>query len=191
MTKDYRRYLDVQREGYEKKKTLIWTNEQNIKFLADIIIDNGNTKGICHGVRTGAEVKWFSRHLGADIIGTEIGEPTQPYIMQWDMNKPRKEWVGKFGFVFTNSHDHVYDPYSTFAVWIDQLAPGGLLILEHSPNHEVSTDLDPFGAKPIEITQILQGFGLSVKWRSLPKKHNEVYEYHIAIIGKKPNAQKN
>ena len=93
-------------------------------------------RGMCHGVRCGAEVKWFFDYMKCPVYGTEIGKSDHNYIYKWDFNYSLPVWLGKFDFIYSNSFDHAYDPAATLEVWAEQLRPGGLLILEWSKKHE-------------------------------------------------------
>ena len=148
----YQNYIKTQKAGYEKKKDRIWTNQQNIRHIAErILLPNNLKTGICHGVRTGYEVWWFREYLHSDVIGTELGAADPPHVYEWDFNKQNPEWIGKFDFVYSNSHDHAFDIHETLKTWKEQIRPGGALILEHSPGHEASTELDPIGLQVEEL----------------------------------------
>ena len=181
--RSYRQYVTTQKKGYKKKRDRVWAREDNIKLLSQLL--KGAESGICHGVRTGAEVEWFRKYLGADVIGTEIGDSKEGLIVQWDFNRPNPEWIGKFDFVYSNSFDHSYDAEATLCTWIQQLKPGGKLVIEHSKKHENITKLDPFGATLIEMEELMARVGLKdVHMVGLPcwLSHDR---YVVGIIGVK------
>ena len=151
-TFDYEGYRKVQNEGNQRKIDLIWADKDTIDFLADYLSRKlpSVTRGLCHGTRRGEEQRWFSEKLGVEVIGTDIGDSATsfPNTVQWDFHETLPDWVRAFDFVYTNSHDHAYDPKKAFDAWVDQLKPGGVLLIEHSVDHsEIYTSkLDPFGA---------------------------------------------
>ena len=178
--RSYKQYVTTQKKGYKKKRDRVWAREGNIKLLSQLL--KGAESGICHGVRTGAEVEWFRKYLGADVIGTEIGASKEGLIVKWDFNKPNPEWIGQFDFVYSNSFDHAYDAASTLCIWLQQLSAGGRLVIEHSRSHEEITKLDPFGAKPFEIVDMMSRAGLTdVRILDMPCWHGD--KYTVAIVG--------
>ena len=189
--KSYSKYTKVQRAGYDKKKSRIWANQNNIKFICDnilrdkyFIIDNG--QGICHGVRTGKEIEWFLEYMpGWEVIGTEIGDSENDLIFQWDFNKENPKWINGFDFIYSNAFDHVYDPKITLEIWSEQLKPGGIMIIEHSSGHEKATELDPFGAtaEDMEIMLAMYAKLKHIKKYTMPEKTSKKYKYQYAIMG--------
>jgi len=128
----------------------VWADEKTIDLICDYLRASNVPlrRGLCHGSRNGAEVRWFKERLGIDVIGTDISETASDFgLVQWDFHEANPEWVGQFDFIYTNSHDHAYDPRKAFNAWVDQLAPQGKLIIEHTTGHaaEAVTELDPFG----------------------------------------------
>lgn len=133
-------YLEAQIDATRRKKDKVWAREENIKAISSLLADKYKTfiRGICHGVRTGKEVEWFFEHLPylCVVIGTEIGEISSPLVVMHDMTERKEEWVGYFDFVYSNSFDHAYPPDETFRVWMEQLKPGGTLILEYDERNQ-------------------------------------------------------
>jgi len=66
--------------------------------------------------------------------------------MQWDFHKLKKQWVGKFDFVYSNAFDHAYDPELCIRNWISCLQPKGLCVIEWSRNNAENNSTVPFGA---------------------------------------------
>ena len=150
--KNYDEYVKSQRKACEKKHKNVWVNEENIKFLCDILQERKPVFGICHGVRQGFEQQYFKKYLkNAEVIGTEIGETTAPNTIQWDFNKENPEWLGKCDFVYSNSFDHSYDPKQTIKTWANQLKKGGLLIIEYDRQNEHKGDI----SQPVNKTDPL------------------------------------
>lgn len=151
---DYARYRDIQTAGNKRKLEKTWAERETIEVIANYLRSRipAMTRGLCHGSRNGSEVQWFREILGIDVIGTDISETAGqfPNMVQWDFHDANPDWIGQFDFVYTNSHDHAYDPAKAISAWVDQLRPGGILVLEHSLGHSVrgASDLDPFAIDP-------------------------------------------
>ena len=156
---DYERYRSVQAAGNQAKLHHVFADERTCATIRDEIVNEGVTvrRLLCHGSRNGTEVAWFRTLFGEtgvepEVIGTDISDTATdfPDMVQWDYHEPREEWVGAFDLVYTNSHDHAYDPGRAFGTWVDQLAPGGRLVIEHTMAHAPGAvnELDPFGIDP-------------------------------------------
>ena len=162
---DYEQYKAVQVEGNKRKIHQVWTDRETIEAIAAFLRGTGMNlrRGLCHGSRNGTEVGWFRECLGIDVIGTDISDTaTQfPHMVQWDFHDENPEWRGQFDFVYTNSHDHAYDPKKAMRAWVDQLTPDGVLILEHTMAHSESraNELDPFGINPRNLPYVVLKFG--------------------------------
>lgn len=149
---NYAAYSDAQISGNKRKIALCWADQPTINFIADRLKERTSPlrSGLCHGVRRGSEQQWFSERLGIPVIGTDISDTARDYpnTTQWDFHERKPEWFGAFDFVYTNSHDHSYDPKKAIDAWVEQLTDGGMLVLEHSAEHAngKSTKLDPFRA---------------------------------------------
>lgn len=136
--KDYNEYVQCQKKANERKFDKCWCVEKNIEAISEYLkskIENIEN-GICHGVRQGHEVLWFNKFLNCVVIGTDIGKAEKEYVIQHDFNKQKKEWIGKFDFVYSNSFDHAFNPEKTFNIWFDQLKTGGFVILEYDRRQE-------------------------------------------------------
>jgi hypothetical protein len=163
---DYERYRAIQTAANHAKIQNNWAYKPAIEFIANYLKDKKGhiNSGICHGTRRGNEQAWFREYLdGADVIGTEISDTaTQfPHTIQHDFHEPKSEWVGKFDFVYSNSWDHAYDPARAFSVWMESLAPSGLMILEHTMGHmpEYASPMDPFGVSFDELVEFINKCG--------------------------------
>lgn len=152
---DYEKYRGIQTAGNHKKIDVVWVSEENIRFISKWLKKNVPmiTMGVCHGVRNGAEQKYFKKYLGeVNIIGTEISDTATQYsdTIQWDFHEVNPEFSKKADFVYSNSFDHSYNPAKALNAWLDALKPNyeSVCIIEHSSGHTVDavTELDPFGA---------------------------------------------
>lgn len=160
---DYDRYVAVQTEGNHAKIDNVWADEETIGVICDYLRSTGAPlrRGLCHGSRNAAEVRWFRERLGIEITGTDISDTAEEFgLVQWDYHKPREDWVGRFDFIYTNAHDHAYDPRLAFSTWIDQLTDTGVLVIEHTMAHSPSgvSELDPFGVDPRVLPYVLLNF---------------------------------
>ena len=144
-------YRREQERGNRAKIDQVWTNEQNLRFLCDWVIERGRRPQfvICHGTRNGFEQRVFKSVFGCDVIGTEISSTAAqfPMTIQADFHDVRPEWDQKADLVYSNSLDHSYDPSGALRAWARSVKDGGLIVLEKASDsdpHGVS-DLDPFG----------------------------------------------
>lgn len=162
-TFDYEKYRQIQTAGNKRKLDHVFAREENIAFLSDYI----NAKmtevkfGICHGTRRGKEQEWFSRHLGCEVLGTEIADTAEqfPSTIQWDFHDVKPEWLGAVDFVYSNALDHSHDPEKCLSAWMSCVRKGGLCILEHTSKHERATELDPFGADIRQMPYLILTWG--------------------------------
>ena len=161
-------YLQTQIGTTRRKlpKARLSTTPECIDEICRYVAQDGRQvrRGICHGVRSGEEVWLFKTQLGGVWAGTEItpelcdGET----IICHDFRQHRREWVGAFDVVYSNSLDHSDRPESTLKTWLKSLAPGGLLCLEHHRYMErVSRHgkADCFGATVIEYMAMVRDAG--------------------------------
>ncbi len=133
----YEDYVDSQKKANRKKASRVWAREKYIRRIAGMLTLHSPKKGICHGVRTGAEVDWFTKYLpDCDVAGTDIGYSQNPKVACWDFNKGNINWHKRLDFVYSNSFDHAYDPHTTVALWVSQLKPGGILVLEYDKRQQ-------------------------------------------------------
>ena len=189
---DYETYRRVQEEGNKTKLTAQFVNKDHIFFLADHLKERlGHVGfGLCHGVRRGREQKWFRRRLGggADVIGTEISETASqfPETVQWDFHDTNPDWAGRADFVYSNSWDHAFDPHRAFRAWADALRPGGLMLLDHTAEHEPrsANALDPFGAtfEALERTLDEACGGLGARAGMLDRRDGPGYRCRVLVF---------
>ncbi|QPH53524.1 class I SAM-dependent methyltransferase [Pontivivens ytuae] len=159
----YDLYREVQNLGNAAKLNRQFVTEPHIRWLAQALPKwvGQVSSGLCHGTRRGAEQGWFAQHLAGepDIIGTEIADSaTQfPRTVQWDFHDANPDWIGRFDFVYSNSWDHAFDPERAFSTWIDQLRPGGAMLLDFTPAHRSAQAnvLDPFGIELDPLCRML------------------------------------
>ncbi len=162
---DYEKYRSIQEEGNKRKITNVWADEKTIAFISTYLKQRqpNLSRGLCHGVRRGNEQRWFAEQLGVEVLGTDISQTaTQfPNTVQWDFHDTNPDWLGAFDFVYTNSHDHAYDPKKALEAWIEQLRPGGAVFLEHTMGHtsEATSELDPFGVDPHVFPYLIAKWG--------------------------------
>lgn len=162
---DYEKYRQTQADGNRRKLEYVWASEENIAFLSRYIVKVAGAPkfGICHGTRQGKEQEWFRKHLGCEVIGTEISDTAEqfPYTIRWDFHEVKAEWINAVDFIYSNSFDHTYDPEKCLNAWMSCVRPGGLCILEHSNFHapEGACELDPFGADIVAMPYLITTWG--------------------------------
>lgn len=156
----YEEYKAAQIEANKRKIDKIWAVEEVIFELAAYIRNRiPNAKfGLCHGTRNGKEQLWFRESLGIEVIGTEISPTAKdfPHTIEWDFHEVKPEWLDAVDFIFSNSLDHSYDPEYCLRQWMRCITPGGLCIIEWTPDDVKSKRSDPFGATLEEYTALIK-----------------------------------
>jgi SAM-dependent methyltransferase len=162
---DYERYKAAQVAANARKLDRRWVNPKTIAFLADWLKAHVSPLrfGLCHGTRRGDEQAWFRGHLGIEVIGTEIS-PTAtqfPHTIEWDFHRVKPAWIEAVDFVYSNSWDHSFAPKRAFTNWARCLRVGGVMLLEHSGQHEPDavTESDPFGIGRAQFVTFLDRIG--------------------------------
>lgn len=154
--KNYSEYVNCQKEANARKSANVWAVEENIKFLADYINKNIEAKtGLCHGTRGGYEQAWFRKYIpDCVVIGTEIGDASAKYTMQWDFNQYHPDLENNFDFIYSNSFDHAFNPMETIKIWFEQLKSGGYIFLEYDKRQEHTGEISKSVNKtdPVSIT---------------------------------------
>ena len=190
----YEAYKAVQTAGNKAKLKRQFVKESHIAALSDYLSARGEVRfGLCHGTRRGAEQAWFRAHLPGtpEVIGTEISDTATdfPHTVQWDFHDANPDWTGRADFVYSNSWDHAFDPEKAFSAWIDTLAPGGVMMLDHTRDQtpETSNALDPFGASLDHLTgllaRLLEGRGRLLEPLDF-RKTNKEYRAVVVIAEK-------
>jgi hypothetical protein len=196
---DYERYRAIQERGNKQKVAEVWADEQTIQYIASYLktVRPGLKHGLCHGVRRGTEQRWFAEQLGIDVLGTDISETARqfPNVVQWDFHDAKPEWIGAFDFVYTNAHDHAYDPKKALDAWIDQIDDDGAVFLEHTMGHsdERTSEMDPFGIDPhvFPFVIVKWGAGKYAVTNILEPPHTKPngYKIWIFVVTKLKNAR--
>lgn len=161
----YDKYRKIQIFHNRRKINQVWADEDTIRIISTYVKDHISVvnSGICHGTRRGYEQLEFSRQLGRPVIGTEISDTAIEFenTVQWDFHDEKKEWMSKFSFVYSNSLDQAFDPKKALSTWAAQLAPQGLLFIEHTMAHSPSgaSEMDPFGAHPMVMPYLFFKWG--------------------------------
>lgn len=150
----YDRYREVQIATNRRKFEQVFTDQATLEHVAaDIAERCPDGPGICHGARNGWEVAKLRELTRREVVGTDISETAVdvPNMSVWDFNQANPDWVGKFAFVYSNSHDQAFDMWATIGVWAEQLKPGGMIYLEHTNGHTAagSGEMDPNGVHPL------------------------------------------
>jgi hypothetical protein len=164
---DYARYRNAQIAANHAKLGAWWVARPTIDFLARYVRAHiaEPRRGLCHGTRRGVEQQWFREALGegVEVIGTEISDTASqfPHTVQHDFHEPLPGWEGNVDFVYSNSWDHAFDPARAFTTWVASLAPGGMVLLEHSAGHSPAntSESDPFGIEAEELVQFIDQVG--------------------------------
>lgn len=168
-------YIEAQKAANKRKIKKIWVHKSTIMEIkkrqpqASFIL--------CHGTRNAAEQSFFQEaYPEAQIVGTEISDTALdfPLTVQWDFRKEKKDWIGQFDIVYSNSFDHTNQPQETLKVWKNQLKKKGILVIEYS---FAKTDNKSRKSDPLEIT--------SKEFRSLCRKEGLLLiDEFVSIAGK-------
>lgn len=150
------------------------------KFIKKNISNIKN--GICHGVRDGKEVLFFSRALKCSVIGTDISPTVNrfPNCIEWDFHNIKEEWINYFDFVYSNALDHSHSPEYCIYQWIKTLKDGGYLFIEWCKSIGHATNGAPSQADCFTAT--------IDEFKCMLDKINIVYHYNFNcfIIKKQP-----
>lgn len=152
------RYEKVQIAASMAKYALSWAKEDSCKAIVEILRSEGVSPRsiLCHGVRNGSELKFFSEAGVDEVLGTDLYVPKdQTYfgtVVQHNFSEPELNWLGKFEYVYSNSLDHALNPIETLMIWAEQIEESGSILLELDKTHGVggTSDLDVSGI-PLNI----------------------------------------
>jgi len=158
----YEEYVKVQTEINKEKLGWVYAKPRVIEAIARDVLAASCI--LCHGTRNGAEQKMFLKHWPhAYVLGTEISDTATQFenTIEWDMQKEKTEWVGKFDIVYTNAFDHCIYPDQALETWKRQLCLNGSLFLEYSEQQSVYQASDPLDATLAEVKAMIHHAGFS------------------------------
>lgn len=191
----YEHYRGVQIAHNVRKLNNVWADERTLHRVKDILTGefgpDARIKGLCHGSRNGFEQN-FLRSLctSSDITGTDVSETAEMYdfSVQWDFHEINAGWVGANDFVYSNSLDQAWKPMLALQTWLNQLKPGGVLIIEHTEQHgpQGASEMDPFGVRPTVMPYVLtEWFGPQISMgHSVDKKANNGEDAWLFVVRK-------
>jgi hypothetical protein len=192
----YEQYRATQVFHNRRKLEEVWADDSTLQSLVGHLKGRipAPRAGICHGARNGWEVEALARLTGAEVIGTDIAETaTQfPHMVVWDFHEENPAWRGKFDFVYTNSLDQAMRPDQALAAWSKQLAPGGLIYIEHTMRHSAAgaSEMDPFGAHPMCMPYLFFKWGKGLYQLAdileLPPKANNREPVWLFVLEREP-----
>jgi hypothetical protein len=158
--KSYEQYVSIQTRENKKKVSWVYAREEGIK---GIVTDKGTANSVlCHGTRNGKEMSFFAKYWpDAEYVGTEISDNAHEFknTVQWDMQEPKDEWIGKWDVVYSNAYDHCIKPEYTLQTWKDQLAEGGTMYLEYAEAQSIGNENDPLDATLREVIDLVKDAG--------------------------------
>ena len=99
-------------------------------------------------------------------------------LIKWDFHKQNPDWIGRFGFVYTNSLDHSYNPGLAVKILMAQLKPGGKLIIHDNGEmeylrNEIFNAADCSGLSHEELLDLLKEY--NVEFHKTNYKKRGVY----------------
>jgi SAM-dependent methyltransferase len=156
----YAEYVETQTAVNRRKLDSVWITAADVDAIAGVVRElvPRARAGICHGVRSGWEVRALRDALGIEVIGTDISSTATEFehVVRWDFHETNPQWEGRFDFVYSNSLDHSYDPDKCLATWRRSLVAGGLCVLHWGRGHSWShTPADCFCATKNEYAALL------------------------------------
>ena len=163
----YEEYKNTQIHFNKKKLNRIWADETTLDAIVNDLNINGlGVNGLCHGARNGYEVEYFRKHLGSEVIGTDISDTAKnfPNMVVWDYHDQNPQWVNSFDFVYSNSLDQALYPEKALKTWAHQLNENGRIYIEHTMDHSTrgASAMDPFGADPMVMPYLFFDWGKGV-----------------------------
>ncbi len=163
----YEEYKNTQIHFNKKKLNRIWADETTLDAIVNDLNINGlGVNGLCHGARNGYEVEYFRKHLGSEVIGTDISDTAKnfPNMVVWDYHDQNPQWVNSFDFVYSNSLDQALYPEKALKTWAHQLNENGRIYIEHTMDHSTrgASAMDPFGADPMVMPCLFFDWGKGV-----------------------------
>lgn len=161
---DYEAYRQAQTSKARRNVGDVWADPKTLDVIADYAAARvGQARlALCHGVKSGMESDHLGRRLGCRALGTDIAPPPDAKdVVEWDFHERNEAWVGQASVIYTNALDHAYDPGKAMDAWVEQLAPDGLIFVEHTKLHgpEASSAADPFGAHPLIMPYLVLEWG--------------------------------
>lgn len=164
----YEHYREVQIFHNVRKLSRVWADAETLGVMARQLtqmLPAPVLEGLCHGTRNGFEQNWLTDNFpNMKVIGTDISPTATDYpnSVQWDFHDVNPDWVERFDFIYSNSHDQSWQPRQALDTWLGQLKPDGILVLEHSEDQSplAAGQMDPFGVRPVAVPYVLsQWFG--------------------------------
>lgn len=116
------KFAPVQRFAIKQDKTAIGQNK----------IDLAKRIGLGSGSRKAQRV------MGVEL--NPLAQREDVFVGSFD--EMPKEWAGKFQIIYSNSFDHVQDPYQTVAEWKRVAGPGAYVIIAFT-HLQAQSDHDP------------------------------------------------
>lgn len=114
-------------------------SRDSIKFVANWLtahLPMRNKFALCHGSNMGFEMAYFREALPeSEVWGTELAPKTAKmanWTLNWDFHVVKPEWRGRADFVYSNALDHSPDPALAVTRWMEEVAPGGAVVIEWS-----------------------------------------------------------
>lgn len=164
---NYREYVRAQVKGSNRRPN---RSPAALQSDAELVVAHCGSvsNGMCHGARCGSEVRSFRALFpDAQIRGTDLAPRDESLVFRWDFQKARKDWIGKFDFIYSNALDHACNPEKCAAVWLRQLNQDGKAFIVWTPQHrlvrlrenEKYPGGDCFGAELSEYIELFNRHG--------------------------------
>jgi len=151
-------YIEAQLSKTTRHPNKVFVLPTTIDAICDYLHDEDIENGLCHGVRSGAEVDNFTNKLDIDVIGTDLLPNDHPDVIKHDFHIQKPEWINHFDMIYSNSTDHSHSPEQCIETWIEQLSDKGFLFIEWTTYHQNCNNVDCFGATLEEYEKLMEKY---------------------------------
>eukprot|EP00928_Gymnodinium_smaydae_P091716 TRINITY_DN75444_c0_g1_i1.p1 TRINITY_DN75444_c0_g1~~TRINITY_DN75444_c0_g1_i1.p1 ORF type:complete len:359 (+),score=42.80 TRINITY_DN75444_c0_g1_i1:30-1106(+) len=180
----YADYKEAQWRKTAKDIDMRFTSERVLEVVARYInhhfrsgLNQSVVRGLCHGAKTGTEVRSLRRFLrdghaqqeDTEVLGTDISPEaaaaSQGDVIERDFHLVDASWSSAWDFIYSNTLDHAYDPVAALMIWRWCLRSSeGLLILHRSSFHTTMhvDAVDVYGASVGDTCTLLRLAGFEI-----------------------------
>jgi len=161
---DYEAYAKAQGEKASRELHVHFATERVLDAVSTYLKRHFSTshgmrqclRGLCHGAKTGEEVRVLRRRLqdgggpscnGNDaVLGTDISweavQASNGDVIQLDFHLVNMAWKGVWDFIYANTLDHAYDPPRALAGWRWSLRDSNSVLVLHRSGFHSTMHID-------------------------------------------------
>ena len=171
--------------------------KDSMQQVADYVREHlplANKFALCHGANRGFEVSYLRQFLpGVEVWGTDLAPAVAKlanWTYNWDFHVVKPEWRNRTDFVYSNALDHSPKPDLAVQRWMEEVSPGGAVIIEWSKFHErrVPSATDPFGASFGQLYRVLvnagkgHGFTVATTFNNSASHNRRSFSYRLWYV---------